>query len=136
MKSFDENERITFHHELEIMEVDFSEFRFTDSSLVNEVYDAIEGLIAKTDRKWYFMVNYRGTRIEQDAWFQFALRGKEININSSLGSVRFDPREPTRVEIMKRAKTEDFNPNLVSTRDEAVERILVMKRETATTQVE
>lgn len=52
--------------------------------------------------------------------FQYAVRDKNINIAHSLGSVRFDPREPTRAEIMKRAQTEDFNPNLVSTRDEAV----------------
>lgn len=131
--SFDENSRITFHHDLEIMEVDFSEFIFLNSKDVNNVYDAIERLIAKTDRKWYFMVNYRGTKINPDAWFQYALRGKDINVASSLGSVRFDPREPTRAEIMKRAKSDDFNPNLVSTRDEAVERILVMKREAAVT---
>lgn len=131
--TFDADSRITFHHDLEIMEVDFSDFVFSDSNDVNTVYDAIEGLIAKTKRKWYFMVNYRDTRIDPDAWFQYAVRGKDINIASSLGSVRFDPREPTRAEIMKRAKSENFNPNLVSTRDEAVERILVMKREQAVT---
>ena len=133
LSTFDENSRITFHHDLEIMEVDFSEYNFSDSKDVNLVYDAIESLIAKTDRKWYFMVNYRETRIDPDAWFQFAARGKDINVASSLGSVRFDPREPTRAEIMKRAKSDDFNPNLVSTRDEAIERILVMKREQVVT---
>lgn len=133
MTTFDEDSRVTFHHELEIMEVDFSEFSFSNSGDVNTVYDAIERRIAQTDRKWYFMINYRGTRIDPDAWFQYALRGKDINVASSLGSVRFDPREPTRAEIMKRATSENFNPNLVSTRDEAVERILVMKRELAVT---
>lgn len=133
MSTFDENSRIKFHPDLEIMEVDFSDFTFSDSSEVNTVYDSIERLVAETKRKWYFMVNYRGTKIDSEAWFQFAARGKDINIASSLGSVRFDPREPTRAEIMKRAEKEDFNPNLVSTRDEAIERILVMKRESAVT---
>jgi len=41
--------------------------------------------------------------------------------------VRFDPQEPTREEILKRAQTEDFNPNLVSTREEALKRIAEMK---------
>jgi len=133
LSTFDENSRIKFHPDLEIMEVDFSDFTFSDSSEVNTVYDSIERLVAETKRKWYFMVNYRGTKIDSEAWFQFAARGKDINIASSLGSVRFDPREPTRAEIMKRAEKEDFNPNLVSTRDEAIERILVMKRESAVT---
>lgn len=132
MSNFDEQKRITFHHELEIMEVDFSEFSFPDSDTVNQAYDAIERLIAETDRRWYFMVNYQNTRIEPEAWFQFALRGKDINTASSLGSVRFSPGEPTRAEILKRAESEEFNPNIVSSRDDAVERILVMKRENAT----
>ena len=133
MSNFDEKSRIAFHHDLEIMEVDFSDFNFTDSSVVNTVYDSIERLIAETNQKWYFMVNYRGTKIDPDAWFQYALRGKDINVASSLGSVRFDPREPTRAEIMKRAESENFNPNLVSTRDEAIMRILVLKEESAVT---
>ena len=58
MSTFDEQNRIKFHHDLEIMEVDFSEFSFTGSSDVNAVYDAIEHLVAETGRKWYFMVNY------------------------------------------------------------------------------
>jgi len=133
LSTFDEHNRITFHSDLEIMEVDFSELTFANSAVVNAVYDAIERLVAQTGRKWYFMVNYRDTKIEPDAWFQYALRGKEINVASSLGSVRFDPREPTRAEILKRSEKEEFNPNLVSTRDEAVERILAMKRENKVT---
>lgn len=123
MSIFDEMKRVTFHKDTEIMEVDFSDFQFENSKDVNAVYDAIETLIAKTQNKWYFMINYKNTQISPDAWFQFALRGKDINVASSLGSVRFDPREPTREEILKRAKNEDFSPNLVSSREEALARI-------------
>lgn len=127
MSIFDEKKRITFHNALDIMEVDFSEFEFENSKDVNSVYDAIERLVARTDQKWFFMVNYRNTKIYPEAWFQFASRGKDINVASSLGSVRFDPREPTRTEIVKRAKREDFSPNLVSTRKEALARIEEIK---------
>jgi len=51
MSNFEEHKRITFHHDLEIMEVDFSDFSFTDSSVVNSVYDSIERLVAETNRK-------------------------------------------------------------------------------------
>ena len=129
MDAIDVKSRITFHHDLEVMEVDFSDLTFSNSAFVNGVYDVIEGLVAETGRKWYFMVNYHGTQINPDAWFRYALRGKDLNIASSLGSVRFDPREPTRKEILARARTDDFNPNLVSTRDEALLRILEMKQE-------
>ena len=125
--SFDESKRVVFHDELEVMEVDFSDIKFSNSGDVNTVYDSIEKLIENKGRKWYFMINYGNTQIFPEAWFQFSLRGKNINIASSLGSVRFDPREPTRLEILKRAKDESFNPNLVSTREEALERIEEMK---------
>ena len=127
MSTFDADKRITFHGRLDIMEVDFSNFIFESSEDVNQAYDAIEKLVADTRQQWYFLVNYKNTRIDPDAWFQFAYRGKKINISSSLGSVRFDPQEPTRDEILKRSKTEDFNPNLVSTREEALVRIAQMK---------
>jgi len=127
MSTFDADKRITFHRRLDIMEVDFSDFIFENSEDVNSAYDAIEKLVADTQQQWYFLVNYKNTQINPDAWFQFANRGKKINIESSLGSVRFDPQEPTRDEILKRAQTEDFNPNVVSTRDEALTRIAEMK---------
>ncbi len=127
MSTFNAKKRITFHGRLDIMEVDFSNFIFEDSDDVNAAYDAIEELVAATQQQWYFLVNYKNTRIDPDAWFQFANRGKKINNSSSLGSVRFDPQEPTREEILKRAQTEDFNPNLVSTREEALKRIAEMK---------
>jgi hypothetical protein len=124
---FDESKRIIFHEELNVMEVDFSDITFTNSGDVNSIYDAVEKLVGNTAQKWYFMVNYGNTQIFPEAWFQFSLRGKNINMQSSLGSVRFDPREPTRLEILERAKDENFNPNLVSTREEALDRIEEMK---------
>lgn len=124
--------RIRFLEDLDIMEVDFSNLVFNTTAEVNLVYDCIEKLVQKTDRKWFFMVNYNNTRIQPEAWFQYAVRGKSLNVSSSLGSVRFDAAEPTRLEIEKRAKSEDFNPNLVSTREEALERINEMRAEAAT----
>ncbi len=128
MSTEDLTKRIVFHHELEIMEVDFSDYIFDNSKTVNVFYDLIERAIKQTGRNWYFMVNYKNTKIFPDAWFRFALRGKEVNIAHSMGSVRYDPQEPTRDEILARAKREDFNPNIVATRDEALERIEELKR--------
>lgn len=131
MESFNVSRRVIFDDEQDIMEVDFSDLNFSTSADVDEVYDAIDAQIAKTQRKWYFLVNYRNTQIFPDAWFQYALRGKNINIARSLGSVRYDPREPTRQEILKRAKEEDFNPNLVFSREEAMQRIAELKQHSA-----
>ena len=109
------------------MEVDFSDLVFSSGEDVDYVYDRIENSVSDTNEKWYFLVNYRNTKINPDAWVQFSLRGKKINLASSIGSVRFDPNEPTREEIEKRDKQEGFKPNVVSTRQEALERIGELK---------
>lgn len=116
--------RIIFHDDSQIMEADFSDMRLTTSEQVNHAYDALEQAIAETgEEKWFFLVNYSGTKIEQSAWFAFSLRGKDLNLAHSQGSVRFDVGEETRKEIARRANTEEFDANLFSNRDDAIKRI-------------
>ena len=121
------SERVIFHPDLQIMEVDFSDCVFARSADVNAFYDEIDRQIAATDKKWYFMVNYKATEILPDAWHSWAVRGERLNMSYSLGTVRFDPNERTKAEIEERALTDDFNPNIVATRDEALARIEELK---------
>ncbi len=122
-------ERIVFHTDEQIVEVDFSDHTFATSADVNLFYDEIAAQIAATQKKWYFLVNYAKTEILPEAWYNWAIRGGEVNKAHSLGTVRFDPQEKTREDIQKRARNDDFNPNLVSTRDEALARIDELKQE-------
>lgn len=125
------SERITFHAESQILEIDLSDCTFARSSDVNELYDEIGKQIMETHRKWYFLINYKDAEILPDAWTSWAVRGWQLNSTSSLGTVRFDPNERTREEIEERADADDFDPNIVSSRDEALSRIEEMKRERA-----
>lgn len=120
--------RVTFHPDLQIMEVDFSDHTFTRSADVNTFYDEIEKQIGATDKQWYFMVNYKNTEILPDAWHSWAMRGGRLNAASSLGTVRFDPNEKTKEDIRKRASADDFNPNIVATREEALARIAELRQ--------
>ena len=75
-----------------------------------------------------FMVNYKNTRIFPDAWFQYARSGNLLNSAYSMGSVRINPEEPAKESMKNRAEqVESFNPNLVSSRDEALDRIAKLK---------
>lgn len=121
MNLSDIESRISFNHDMNIMEVDFSNLAFLNSDDVNLVYDAAERMINETEKQWYFLVNYTNTRIEPDAWFQHAVRGSRLNEQKSLGTVRFNPLEPARKALLKRSTLDEkFNPNLVSTREEAL----------------
>ena len=126
------SERVTFHADSQILEIDLSYCTFARSSDVNELYDEIGKQVMETHRKWYFLINYKNAEILPDAWTSWAVRGWQLNSTSSLGTVRFDPNERTRDEIEERADADEFDPNIVSTRDEALSRIEEMKRERAT----
>ncbi len=112
------------------MLVDFSDMSFEHSADVDFVYDFIEEQITPTDRKWYFLVNYNGTRIQSPAWVQYSARGKKLNEAWSLGSVRFAAGSETETDIRLRAESQGFRPNIRNTIEEARERIREMQAET------
>ncbi|QGX96950.1 hypothetical protein EI983_01105 [Roseovarius faecimaris] len=116
--------RITFHDETQTMEVNFSDFHFGNSALVNAFYDRLEARIAETGEElWFFLVNLNGTRIDPEAWTAYSRRGRALNGAHSMGSVRFDASPETRRQIIRAANTEAFDPNLFVNREEAVARI-------------
>lgn len=119
--------RLVFRETEEIMDVDFSGFTFQHSRDVEDFYDFIEEAIRETGRKWYFLVNYNGTRIEPAAWVAYARRGKRLNIGASLGSVRYAAGSETERDIRLRAESQGFRPNIRNTRAEALARIDEMK---------
>ena len=120
-------DRITFHADLEIMEADFSDLSLERSRDVNAFYDILEKRLKESDRKWYFMVNYKNFKIEPEAWFAFTVRGKEVNLAYSMGSTRFDASQETAQSILDDAKREHFDANLLPSRDAAIQRITEMK---------
>lgn len=113
--------RIEFWVNDQIMFANFSNMSFEHSRDVNDVYDFIENRISETNQKWYFLVNYEGTRIQAPAWVQYAARGKKLNQEYSLGSVRYAPGSETEADIRLRAESQGFRPNIRNTKEEAIE---------------
>lgn len=112
--------------EIDVIEADFSAFEFSSSKIVNEFYDAIEELFEAAETGFYVLVNFQNCSIWPEAWVAFAHRGKRLNVNYSLGTVRYaesqvntDENEPgavsdqlasraaalAEIEEMKRAKS-------------------------------
>lgn len=119
--------RITFHDDLQAMEVDFSDFHFGNTAIVNRFYDRLEQAIRETGEDlWFFMINLNNTRIDPVAWTVYSRRGKALNLAHSMGTVRYDASEETRAQILRHANTDAFDPNLFSDRDAAIERLREM----------
>ena len=85
--------RVHLLKEFSVIEIDFSDFEFSSSKLVNEFYDELEATIIESGKSWYFMVNYTNCSIWPQAWVAFAHRGKKINVGFSLGTVRFTQQQ-------------------------------------------
>ncbi|HUS97157.1 MAG TPA: hypothetical protein VMX97_10490, partial [Hyphomicrobiaceae bacterium] len=80
-------------------------------------------------KKWYFLVNYADCVIMPDAWLAFASRGKKANIAYSLGSVRFDANQTTSQSILEDSKKENFDPNLLPSREAAIQKIVDLRQQ-------
>jgi len=122
-------ERVRFLEDKQVMEVDFSNVLFSDSSAVNHFYDSIEERVEPTGVPWFFLVNYKNCKILPDAWFAFAHRGKKLNLAHSLGTVRFATPDDTGQEILEKSREEDFDPNLFESRDDALAELARMREE-------
>jgi len=113
--------RIHVDRDAGIVDVDFSDFEFSDSDLVNAFYDAIDRVVLPTGRKWYFMANHRNCRVWPEAWIAFAHRGKRVNVSFSRGTVR-------SIDGPDAASAAD--PDMATSREAALERIAAMKADT------
>jgi hypothetical protein len=115
--------RIQFFKELQIVEVDFSDFVFSSSKIVNDFHDTLDQLIEDTGERWYIVVNYHHCSIWPEAWVAFAHRGQKVNVSYSLGTVRYF--DATSVD-------EDSpllnDPELFESHDSALARIKQMRR--------
>lgn len=118
--------RVQFNEENQIMEVDFSDLAFDDNEQVNAFYDMVDQQIAQTGRNWFFLVNYKNCKIDPKAWVAFAHRGKRVNIQHSLGSVRYSAREAEKNVIENRSKSESFDANLFESREAAMAQLVQM----------
>ena len=113
-------ERIEFLDDLDAIEIDFSGFEFANSQIVNDFYDVVEELIEATGRKWYLIVNYRDCSIWPEAWVAFAHRGKKVNTNYSLGTVRYVETETGKDNGTASTDSDNFDPDMFPSRDLAL----------------
>lgn len=116
-------DRVRLFDDLQVVEVDFSDFVFSNSAMVNAFYDYLEQRIGATGHRWYILVNYRHCSIWPEAWVAFAHRGQNVNTDYSLGTVRYvetsEPDEDTNLLA---------DPELFASRDEALARIDELRR--------
>lgn len=111
--------RIHVLSDIDTIEIDYSDFVFSSSKIVDDFHEAVEELVEKSGRKWYFLVNYRNCSIWPEAWVAFAHRGKKVNVSYSLGTVRYIEPEDGEPD----PTTDSFDPDLFTSRALALARL-------------
>jgi len=104
-----------------IMELDFSDFEFSSSALVDDYFDLVDRAAMSSGRQWYVLVNLRNCHVWPEAWIAFAHRGRKINVNYSLGTVRY-------VDAGGEDDTTSADRHAEPSREAALTRIDEMKR--------
>ena len=93
---------------------------FSGSAVVNAFYDRLDELFEQSGHRWFVLVNYRHCSVWPEAWVAFAHRGKKVNVNYSLGTVRYiedKEGDGSAVDEMMR------DPDLLPSRAAALARI-------------
>lgn len=112
---------VSFFDDLETMEIDFSDFTFESSSVVNAFYDVIENKIKETGKKWFVLVNYSNCTVLPEAWIAFASRSRQANQEHSRGTVRYEMNGGGQSE------SDGSDRKLVVSREAALARIAEMR---------
>lgn len=123
--------RVRFDRAHDICEIDLTGISYEHSRDVNDIFNWIEELIRPTRQKWWFLLNYNGTRIQSPAWVQFDARRRAFNHSFALGSVRYAMGSETETDIRLRHESRGTRPNIRNTRDEALSRLVEMQTEPA-----
>lgn len=119
--------RLQFLQELNVIDLDFSDYVFENSEMVYAFYDVIERQVAATGRKWHFVVNFRDCRIWPEAWVAFAHRGKKLAVNYALETVRYAVPKETEDGIVETSAAADLDPNLYVSREAALAHIAAVR---------
>ncbi|NBD28821.1 MAG: hypothetical protein GVY31_02130 [Alphaproteobacteria bacterium] len=113
--------RITVHEGRQTLEIDLSGLYFHSSKDVNAFFDRVEERLQETGEPlWFFLDNVTDYRVDEDAWFAFTRRGRDLKEAHSMGTVRYDTTPETRAQIARDKGTDREVPNLFADRDAAL----------------
>jgi hypothetical protein len=82
-------DRVRVLHDLNIIDIDFSDYEFSSSDAVNDFFDFIDRVAERVGEDCFFAQNVRNCRIWPEAWVAYAHRTKKVRVTYALGTVRY-----------------------------------------------
>lgn len=121
--------RITIYDDLNIIEIDFSDFTFDTSCQVHAFYDSIDACAQETGKRLFFLMNYEDCKILPEARNAFAKRSKKSRKDHSLGTVKFDVHAQKHDILSDEAGINNLLSDFFLSRKEAMIRLVQMRSE-------
>jgi branched-chain amino acid transport system ATP-binding protein len=122
------SDRIKLVDELGLLDVDFSRLAFEAKEDIDDFYDEVERRLARTNRRWYFLVDYTDCTVADELWDHFGERGQRSNTTYGLGTVRYGVSSSARRTIMARAMRNQFRANLYESREAALAALAELRK--------
>lgn len=119
--------RFVFRPSDDRLDIDFSGVDMAHSRDVHDIYNWLEHAIRATSRKWWFLVNYEGLRIQSGAWVAYDQRKTACENAHALGTVRYAPGAETETDIRLRMEARGTRPNIRNSREEALARLAELR---------
>ena len=120
--------RFVFRPTEDRLDIDFSGVNMAHSRDVHDIYNWLEHAIRATRRKWWFLIDLTGFRIQSGAWVAYDQRKSACEGAHALGTVRFAPGAETETDIRLRMESRGKRPNIRNTRTEALERLAELRQ--------
>ncbi|MEM8592927.1 MAG: hypothetical protein AAGF13_10415 [Pseudomonadota bacterium] len=120
--------RFVFRPSEQRLDIDFSGVNMAHSRDVHDIYNWLEHAIRATERKWFFLVDYSGFRIQSGAWVAYDQRKTACEAAFSLGTVRYAPGSETETDIRLRMEARGTRPNIRNSREEALVRLAELRK--------
>lgn len=81
--------RVRVLDDLKIIDIDFNDYEFCNSEMVNDFFDYIDRIAERVGEDCYFALNVWECRIWPEAWVAYAHRTKKVRVTYALGMFRY-----------------------------------------------
>ena len=120
-------DRITFHRDQDIVEIDVSDVSFKGVRETDLFHDVLDRVISETGRTWYFISSFVNCTISPGAALQFSIRRAHAHDGLSRGAVRYGASDEVNRAMMSLGSNPKAAVNSFASREEAFAKINEMK---------
>lgn len=120
-------ERLHYHRELNILEIDFSHLTIVSGGQIEQLRKALKSILKPLGKKAYALINYEGFQVEDELKERYINMLGQISRRYFLGTARYSGSSLARVTRKNFSLENGIEGTTFSCREKALEAIAHMK---------